>query len=788
MQIILPPNVSLQLKMTRMSFFLNTAVMIIALLVLVGWISDSELLIRPLPGFAAMNPISALCLLLASVSFILLFNSINNLPLRYTGYSIAAIIIIVGGLKIVDSIFQKNIKIDYLLFSDKIDNLNNDPTGLFSNNMAINTAISLVLTGFCLLLVHTKTFRGRLPGQLVALLIAFASFLSILIYLYRVPDFTGQLMHFPMAIHTALCFLFLSGACLFAHPGEGIMKDFTSPYTGSIMARILVPVAVLIPVVLGFIRLQATWNRNITPELGVSLLVLSIILVFLAFIRYSISVLNHKDYQRELAETALRKSKERIQELFDSAPDAAVIVNEKGIIQMVNDQAEILFDYKKQELIGQAVELLLPAVLKEKHVKHRQEFMKDPHTRPMGVGLELEAVKKSGNNIPVEISLSPLHTEQGIMISASIRDVSERKKLQQQLKKFNEELEKQVEIKTVEIRESEEKFRTLIERISDGFLALDKNWRYTYTNKKIGELTRRDHLSLIGKNVWEEFPEAVGSDTYKAFLKAMEDQQYFTHTDYHAPLDLWQENHIYPSPDGLSVFIRDITERKKAEEEMNRANDELRRLSSYLQSIREEERIHIAREIHDELGQQLTGLKMYVHHLYTHPEEDQKARSKEIIELIDQIVHSVRRISSNLRPPILDDLGLVPALEWQSQEVEKRSAIKVTFESELFLLDLPVNISTGLFRIYQEALNNAVKHANAKNIHSKLELNDDRLILEISDDGKGIDWEKQKEKKTFGLLGIRERTHIMNGKIEMASESGKGTRLIIVVPLTEIIN
>lgn len=114
----------------------------------------------------------------------------------------------------------------------------------------------------------------------------------------------------------------------------------------------------------------------------------------------------------------------------------------------------------------------------------------------------------------------------------------------------------------IKARESETHFRQFIERITDGFIALDKNFCYTYANQRIGEITQRDPLTLLGKNVWEVFPEAVGSDTYKAFHTALNEQRFISNIDYFEPLNLWQENYIYPSPDGLSIFVKDISDRK----------------------------------------------------------------------------------------------------------------------------------------------------------------------------------------------------------------------------------
>jgi PAS domain S-box-containing protein len=569
------------------------------------------------------------------------------------------------------------------------------------------------------------------------------------------------------------------------------MKKTVSPLTGNTIAGILIPAAIIIPLTLGWLWIVAIQKGIIKSESDIFILIGGIIVVQLALTMYCIRVLNRNDLLRREAEQALQKSRELFYDLIDTAPDAVVIVNEKGNIQIFNNQATALFGYSKEEIKGQPVEVLLPDSKKSIHQQHRQQYMSQPRVRPMGAGLELEARKKDGITIPVEISLSPLQTDEGMMISASIRDITERRTTERRLKQFNEELEKQVAIKTSEILETEKRFRTLMDRISEGFLALDKNWRYTYVNKEVGRMTNRDPQSLIGKNVWEEFPDAVGTATYKSFIRAMKEQTYIQSVDYYPPLDLWQENHIYPSPDGLSVFIRDITERKKAEEEMKRTNEELRRLSIHLQTIREEERISFAREIHDDLGQQLTGLKMYLYSLQKNPpasELEFSEKMNEIVQLTDNIITSIRRISANLRPPALDDLGLEAALEWLSGEIMKRTGIPVQFNAEPFLLELPIRHATGLFRIYQEALNNAVKHSGATRIEGRLHIQGEHLVLEISDNGKGMDLTARPSQKSFGLLSMKERCYMMNGIFDLHSEPGKGTHIRVSVSLADIID
>ena len=165
--------------------------------------------------------------------------------------------------------------------------------------------------------------------------------------------------------------------------------------------------------------------------------------------------------------------------------------------------------------------------------------------------------------------------------------------------------------------------------------------------------------------------------------------------------------------------------------------------------------------------------------------EDQKIQQKgrDILNLIDGMVNSVRRIASNLRPGILDDLGLIAALEWHSQEVEIQSGIKIDFMVNTKELNLPTPISTSLFRIYQEALANVVRNSTAHIVVSHLQINDTNLILEVKDDGQGMDPVIKNDKKTLGLIDIIERTFLLGGQFELNSEPGKGTEIKITIPL-----
>ena len=223
----------------------------------------------------------------------------------------------------------------------------------------------------------------------------------------------------------------------------------------------------------------------------------------------------------------------------------------------------------------------------------------------------------------------------------------------------------------------------------------------------------------------------------------------------------------------------------KAEEKLQQSYQHIRQLVNHLQDIREEERTNIAREIHDELGQQLTGLKMYISWLnkkITSQEAEIQDKFTATLELIEETIKSVRKISMDLRPSMLDDLGLLAALEWQSNEFEKRSGIVTRFNNLTANKEIPAKLRTGLFRIFQESLTNVARHADAKKIIASLKFDDYNLTLTITDDGKGFTVKNIESKKTLGLFGMKERTMEMGGKYEIKSELGKGTTVSIIVP------
>ncbi len=243
---------------------------------------------------------------------------------------------------------------------------------------------------------------------------------------------------------------------------------------------------------------------------------------------------------------------------------------------------------------------------------------------------------------------------------------------------------------------------------------------------------------------------------------------------------------VYEGKNVRLILANDIDAKIKAEEKLQQSYQQIRQLATHLQNIREEERTNIAREIHDELGQQLTGLKMYISWLTKKiktQEPEIKTKFTNTMELIEDTIKSVRKISTELRPSMLDDLGLLAAMEWQSNEFEKRSGIPIELINLTNNQPIPHKYTTGLFRIFQESLTNVARHADASKITSSLLFKDRQLILTIQDDGKGFVLHNIGSKKTLGLFGMKERAMEMGGNYEIISEPGLGTTVSIQIPI-----
>jgi signal transduction histidine kinase len=232
--------------------------------------------------------------------------------------------------------------------------------------------------------------------------------------------------------------------------------------------------------------------------------------------------------------------------------------------------------------------------------------------------------------------------------------------------------------------------------------------------------------------------------------------------------------------------MQDISPRKAAEEELLQSQADLRRLAANVESAREEERTRIAREIHDELGQAMTALKMDVSWLEKKALSDPALlaeKTQEMIQLIDDTIRTIRRIATELRPGVLDNLGIQAAIEWQAQEFGRHTGIACSLAFSPKSVTLDDLRSTALFRILQETLTNVARHAGATAVQIALQVDASNAILEVRDNGKGFSADDPASLNTFGIIGIRERVSHLRGAVTFTSAAGQGTTVRVQLPL-----
>jgi PAS domain S-box-containing protein len=241
-----------------------------------------------------------------------------------------------------------------------------------------------------------------------------------------------------------------------------------------------------------------------------------------------------------------------------------------------------------------------------------------------------------------------------------------------------------------------------------------------------------------------------------------------------------------------TVMLRDVTERMKADEALRRSREELRELSANLQNVREEEKSRIARELHDDLGQQLTALKMDLSSVEaalddaSPPIAEIVGRLHSMRALVDRTVASVRRIAADQRPVMLDDLGLLPAVDWLADDFTNRYGVEVERRIDSGEIAFTPHAATALFRIVQEALTNVARHADASRVTLDMNIEAENVILTITDDGRGSPATDAQRGKSFGLIGMRERARMLGGSVSVRTAGGEGFAVTVTLPLRAV--
>ena len=717
-------------RMKRLSTYFTITVIIIAVLVLSGWQFNIELLKHPFPESKTMNPTAAVAFIAASVSFLWLSSRRSGRMLN-TGSFLAFLVFFIGALKLLSIVSGLDFQIDALLFRDKLE----------TNRIVPIAAASFMLLGIVLLLSVTKKKTHQTATFWILMLLVCTSLFSILGYLYQVQIFYGLFTYLPMAFLAAICFLLLTLAILFSNADTKIMKDFTGKLAGSVAARRLIPAAILVPVVLGFLRMIGHWKGIFTTEFGVTILVLSIIIAFMVVIWYSVSLLNKRDLQSRLADNALRQSEEQIQNIFNAAPDAVIVIDEEGKIVKWNPKAETLLGWSEEEAIGKLLsETIIPDRYRESHAKGMQHFLKTGEGPVLGKTIEINAIKKDNTEFDVALSISPTIVNGKYLFIGFIRDITQQKRAQIQLK------------------ESEEKYSLLFNSIDEGFCIIEMifddqkkpvDYRFLVINASFERQTGLQ--DAVGKRMREFAPdhEEHWFETYGKIALTGESIRFENRAEQlHRWYDVYAFRFGEPENFQVAILFNDITARKKTEKELETVNKELEAFSySVSHDLRAPLRIidgysKIVIEDYagkmDEEGNRMLGIVT--------------ASAQKMGRLIDDLLNFSRLGRKELTLYHTDMTGMVESVinEQLSSEVNHISVKVENLEPAYCDRNL-------LHQVWANVISNAIKYSSQRE-KPVIEISSGKtageIIYRVKDNGVGFDMQYSGK-----LFGVFQRLH-----------------------------
>jgi PAS domain S-box-containing protein len=488
--------------------------------------------------------------------------------------------------------------------------------------------------------------------------------------------------------------------------------------------------------------------------------------------------LQQREAERQSADNALKASELRYRRLFETAQDGILILNaDTGKIDDVNPFLTDLLGYTREQLLGNKLWEIGPFRDTKASKAEFRELQREAYIRYDDLPLETSA----GKSINVEFVSNVYQVNGGKVIQCNIRDITKRKRAEE------------------ELRSNEVRLRGVVESTADGLLVVDRNGRVMIQNARFGKmwripselLAKGDDNALLAHVVAqlshpEDFLARVRA-LYDTDAEVMEELQFKdgrVFERFSRPLVL--EGAVM----GRVWSFRDITERKRAQGKLKESRERLQVLSRRLVDVQETERRHLARELHDEIGQALTATEMNLQALLESPGTDALARRlRESLQVVERVQEQVHDLSLNLRPSMLDDLGLEAALRWYTERQAGLAGLQAEVRADPLEQRLDPMIETECFRIAQEALTNVVKHAKAHTVTVELSKNDDdvELHLSVRDDGVGFDVASVREQAvrgaSLGLLSMEERATLAGGGLEYDSTPGHGTEVHAWFPL-----
>ncbi len=441
---------------------------------------------------------------------------------------------------------------------------------------------------------------------------------------------------------------------------------------------------------------------------------------------------------RRIAEERFRTAETNFRQVITSSADGIVIVDKDGAIRFVNPSAEALFCRSSGDMVG------------------------TPFAFPIVEKAEIEIPRGDDGTVTAEMRIVETDWEGTPAYVATLRDVTERKR------------------NMIALQDSEAKLRLLLDQIPCVSWTTDTSLRFTSTRGTETEIMRFLPQQTVGITLMEYFKIGDADfDPYVAHRRALQgisstfELSRSGHTFYSRVEPLRDPGNLIVGVVGVTF---DITERKRSEEQ-------LRHLSQRLVSLQENERRAIARELHDEIGQSLTALKLFMDRASAVQLGTDNAGLQEARKTLRELMGRIRDMSLDLRPTMLDDLGLLPTLMWHFKRYTAQTRVRVDFRHSGLQMELPPEVVSAAYRIVQEALTNVARHAQVSDVVVSVCTDNDALVLEVEDQGAGFDLNKIAP-SSIGLNSMRERALSLNGKLMVRSAPGEGTCLIAELPLS----
>jgi PAS domain S-box-containing protein len=470
----------------------STALIALGVTVLIGWALGIVWLKSIGPEMVTMKPNTAVCLALSGLSLLLLRTEAAAGARLRVGQVCAMAVVIIGTLTVIEFVFQQNLGIDNTLFPAATA-----ADGRFQGRMALATAVSLVLLGNALLFINGKS-TGKSLVDILAGLAGALTLLSFLAYLYNVEALSRLLPFTGIALHTIIGLFILCFGLLFARAKDSFVSVFLSDTAGGMVARRLLPVAIVIPPLLGWFRLIGERRGLYEPAFGIAVVATCLVILLVTVIGRTARLLDTSELVR-------RRANERTRLVVEAAPSAIVMFDETGKIALVNRQTETLFGYSRAELLKKSVAELVPGMAPDFQEKHLDDFT--PQAVLHGDGGNLAAQRKDGSEVPIEVGLNPIKTDDGNFVLAHIIDITKRKEAEDNLRQSE-----------ARAQQEEQLWKQTFDAIGEGILVYDRTGRIVHCNSHAGDMLEMDSSAVTALTFSEAFARMFGQRAADYYL------------------------------------------------------------------------------------------------------------------------------------------------------------------------------------------------------------------------------------------------------------------------------